>query len=521
MAASWLRDAVFYEIYPQSFRDSNGDGIGDLQGIIEKLPYVKSLGCNAIWMNPCFDSPFKDGGYDVRDYKKVAERYGTNEDLVRLFAEAHKLGIKILLDLVPGHTSEEHAWFTESKKAEKTEYDGRYIWTNSAFENAFPLPYIAGESDRNGCYVLNYFKCQPALNYGFYKPDKEKPWQEGIDSPNAMKTRQAMADVIRFWLDKGADGFRVDMADSLVKLDGEDKEGTQEVWKSILLPIHEDYPEAAFVSEWNRPTQALNCGFDMDFFLEWRGNGYSTMMRDFDETPDGQVITANGGYFAKHSGSDAIRFLDDYVDKYEATKDKGLYCFITCNHDMLRPTAGLTEDECRMAYAWIYTMPGAPFLYYGDELGMINRVLPTKEGSYRRTGARTPMQWHSGKNKGFSEGDAPLYLPIDGRDCAPNVADQEQDPDSILNFVKGLIALRKEYPELGNYSPFEVYSAEKGSRIFAYKRGTMLVAMNPGVDTLALKLDGDYEAVYTIGAPAVEGEKLVLGEQSFAVLKRK
>ena len=518
MAASWLKHAVFYEIYPQTFYDTNGDGIGDLQGVIEKLPYVKSLGCNAIWMNPCFDSPFKDGGYDVRDYKKVAPRYGTNEDLVRLFDEAHKLGIRILLDLVPGHTSEENAWFVESRKPEQNEYSHRYIWTKSTFEGAAGLPFIAGEYDRNGCYVLNYFKCQPALNYGFYQP--KESWQMRINDPAPMQTRQAMADVIRFWLDKGADGFRVDMADSLVKFDGPNKEGTQEVWRSILMPIHEEYPEAAFVSEWNKPTQALNCGFDMDFFLEWRGNGYSTMMRDFDETPDGEVITANGGYFAKHSGSDALRFLNDYVDKYEETKDKGLYCFITCNHDMLRPTAGLTEDECRMAYAWIYTMPGAPFLYFGDELGMIHRVLPTKEGSYRRTGARAPMQWHSGKNKGFSDGDAPLYLPVDERECAPNVADQEADPNSMLNFVKGLIALRNQYPELGNYSPFAVYSAEPGSRIFAYKRDTMLVAMNPGTETLELGLDAAYEAVYTIGTPVVEGGKVKLPEQSFAVLKR-
>ena len=170
MAASWLKDAVFYEIYPQTFRDSNSDGIGDFQGIIEKLPYVKSLGCNAIWMNPCFDSPFKDGGYDVRDYKKVAPRYGTEEDLIRLFEEAHKLGIKILLDLVPGHTSEENAWFVESRKPQNNEFSSRYIWTRSTFEGAQGLPFIAGEYDRNGCYVLNYFKCQPALNYGFYEP---------------------------------------------------------------------------------------------------------------------------------------------------------------------------------------------------------------------------------------------------------------------------------------------------------------------------------------------------------------
>ena len=124
MSASWLRDAVFYEIYPQSFRDSNGDGIGDLPGIAEKLPYVKSLGCNALWINPCFDSPFKDAGYDVRDYKKIAPRYGTNEDMAQLCRRAHALGIRVLLDLVPGHTSEEHEWFRKSGEAEPNEYSG-------------------------------------------------------------------------------------------------------------------------------------------------------------------------------------------------------------------------------------------------------------------------------------------------------------------------------------------------------------------------------------------------------------
>ena len=517
MAASWLKDAVFYEIYPQSFYDTNGDGIGDLPGVIEKLPYVKSLGCNAIWLNPCFDSPFKDGGYDVRNYKLVAERYGTNDDLVRLFDEAHKLGIKILLDLVPGHTSEEHAWFQESKLIEANDYSHRYIWTKSVFEGAQPLPFIAGEAERNGCYVLNYFKCQPALNYGFYNPTEA--WQEGVDGPNATATRNAMADAIRFWLEKGADGFRVDMADSLVKLDGPNKEGTQHVWQEIFKQIRADFPEAAFVSEWNKPGQALRAGFDMDFYLEWRGNGYSTMMRDFDETPDGQVISANGGYFAKDSGSDVSRFLADYLPQYEDTKDLGLWCLITCNHDMLRPTAGLTEAECRLAYAWIYTMPGAPFLYFGDELALRQRLLKTKEGSYRRTGARAPMQWNSGKNKGFSTTDGALYLPVDEDPDAPNVQAQENDPDSMLNFVRGLIALRKANPDLGNYSPFQVYSAEKGSRVFAYKRGELLVAMNPGAESQELWLDGDYEAIYRLGESLVEGDRLVLNEQSFVVLK--
>ena len=146
----WLKDAVFYEIYPQSFYDSNGDGIGDIPGIIEKLDYIRSLGCNALWINPCFDSPFKDAGYDVRDYKKVAPRYGTNEDLVRLFGTAHEKGIRVLLDLVPGHTSEEHEWFRQSSQAEPNEYSDRFIWTNSCFTPGDGMPFIGGETERNG-----------------------------------------------------------------------------------------------------------------------------------------------------------------------------------------------------------------------------------------------------------------------------------------------------------------------------------------------------------------------------------
>ena len=160
----WLNDAVFYQIYPQSFKDSNQDGIGDINGIIDKLDYIKDLGCNALWINPCFESPFKDGGYDVKDYKKIAPRYGSNTDLYRLFGEAHNREMHVLLDLVPGHTSEEHPWFKESRKAETNPFSNRYIWTDSCFHGPDDMPFVAGESQRDGCYILNFFKCQPALN---------------------------------------------------------------------------------------------------------------------------------------------------------------------------------------------------------------------------------------------------------------------------------------------------------------------------------------------------------------------
>lgn len=521
MAAAWLKDAIFYEIYPQSFYDSNGDGIGDIQGIITKLDYVKELGCNALWINPCFDSPFKDAGYDVRDYKQVAPRYGTNEDLQELFRVAHEKGIRVLLDLVPGHTSEEHPWFQESKKAEENAYTGRYIWTDTAFTRGDGMPFIGGEAPRNGTYIINFFKSQPALNYG-YREIHEPSWQMPIDAPQALATREAMKDIMRFWLDKGCDGFRVDMADSLVKNDGTEKLATMEVWKDIAGAIHAEYPEAALVSEWNRPEQALNCGFDMDFYLDWRGNGYSALLRDYDIPKYGETFGENNSYFCADSDRDMSRFLEDYLHQYEATKDRGLWCFITGNHDTIRVAPLLDERERKLAFAFLLTMPGAPFIYYGDEIGMRYCWVPTKEGGYQRTGSRTPMQWSREKNLGFSAADAELlYLPVDPLEDAPTVEAQERDTESFLQHVKGLLALRKQYADLGNYSSFAVYSAQKGSRLFAYKRGELLLAVNPGRESLELKLDGEYKILYTIGSPKIEGDVLIMNAQSFAVLGAK
>ena len=520
MAATWLKDAVFYEIYPQSFCDSNGDGIGDIRGMISKLDYVKSLGCNALWINPLYDSPFKDAGYDVRDHKKIAPRYGTTEDMVAFFEAAHDKGIKVLMDLVPGHTSEEHPWFRASSlENPDPQYADRYIWTENAFCRGDGMPFIGGETPRDATYIINFFKCQPALNYGYSKIN-EPGWQQPIDAPAPMATREAMKDIMRYWLDKGCDGFRVDMADSLVKNDGDSKLGTMEVWKDIAGAIHAEYPEAALVSEWNNPEAALNCGFDMDFYLDWYGNGYSRLLRYYKLDKKGN-ITEDESYFKADAKSDILGFLREYQSKYEKTADKGLWCLITGNHDCKRTSFNLSDKERKLAYAFLLTMPGAPFIYYGDEIGMAYRWLPTKEGGYHRTGSRTPMQWNAGKNMGFSDAQPDqLYLSVDPAADAPNVEAQEQKPDSMLNHVRGLIALRHNNPDLQNYSAFEVYSAEEGSRLFAYKRGEMLLAVNPGRETLELELDGDYETVYTFGEPAVSGKKLTMGAQSFVVLKK-
>ena len=396
----WLKDAVFYEIYPQSFYDTNGDGIGDIPGITAKLDYIRDLGCNALWINPCFDSPFKDAGYDVRDYKKVAPRYGTNEDLAALFAAAHARNMHVLLDLVPGHTSEEHPWFVASSQVEKNEYSGRYIWTDHCFASADGMPFIGGETPRSGTYVLNFFKCQPALNYGYGKI--HEPWQKPTDHPDCRATIEAMKDVMRFWLGLGCDGFRVDMAASLVKNDTRHKKYTCAIWREIADMLDREYPQAAMISEWNAPRLALKNGFDMDFMLNGTHNGYDWLMRCYDGTMDSRPHNIGKAYFCRDSGTGIDKFLDDWLPSYKATRKDGLYCLLTCNHDTIRPAVGLTTDELRIAYAMLFTMPGAPFLYYGDEIGMRYLTLPTKEGGYFRTGSRTPMQWAPGENLGFT-----------------------------------------------------------------------------------------------------------------------
>ena len=510
----WLNDAVFYEIYPQSFYDSNGDGIGDLNGITEKLDYIRSLGCNSLWINPCFDSPFKDAGYDVRDYYRVAPRYGTNGDLYRLFEKAHAKGFHVLLDLVPGHTSEEHPWFLESSKAEPNEYSGRYIWTDFWIRGVRNYPYIAGETPRNGTYMLNFFKCQPALNYGWRDPVES--WQCGVDDPDALATRKALWDIIRFWLDHGCDGFRVDMADSLVKEDDQNKSCTAKIWREIREILDRDYPEAVLVSEWCNPVQALgSAGFHADFYLDHWGNGYHSLLR---QTDDG----ADRSYFKKDADSDIFRFLNDYLPQYEATKDVGSISFFTCNHDTPRLAPRLSERELQLAYATLFTLPGVPFLYYGDEIGMRYLTdLPSKEGGYTRTGSRTPMQWDHSRNMGFSSApEEKLYLPTDPAPDAPCVADAE-GKEGLYETVRAILAIRHANPDLMANAPFSVLYARPGDPLFVFRRGNRILAVNPSGMQRSADIPGLAETVspaFTIGEASYKGCRLILSPQSFVLL---
>lgn len=530
---SWLKKAVFYEIYPQSFCDSNADGIGDFDGIISKLDYIKDLGCNALWINPCFDSPFRDAGYDVRDYKKAASRYGTNEDLVRLFEEAHARGIRVLLDLVPGHTSEEHEWFRKSMEAKENEYWDRYIWTDFCFRGPgnCGFPYVGGEADRNGTYLLNFFKCQPALNYGWLNPDES--WKSGCDSEAAVATREAMKDVMRFWMDQGCDGFRVDMAASLVKGDDEKKTGTSRIWRNIREMLDREYPECALISEWSNPGVSLRAGFHADFLLNHEKEAYSTLVRDYQNHASKNVLSdpyfagfgdrkpeyEDHSFFKMDAGGDIRRFMDDYMKLYENTRKCGYISMITCNHDTVRPSFNLTQDELKLFYAFLFTMPGVPFLYYGDEIGMRYLSLPTKEGGYFRTGSRTPMQWNAGDNLGFSQADRQdLYLPVDPAWDAPTVESQMRDPDSLLNTVRSLLKLRAEHADLQADPNLEILYIGQKDLPFVYRRGKRILAVNPSGSVAYANIGApDRDLLWSIGTGTLKDGTITLGAQSFVV----
>ncbi|MDR2246139.1 MAG: hypothetical protein LBE17_05635 [Treponema sp.] len=520
----WLDHAVFYEIYPQSFYDANGDGIGDLEGVIQKLGYIKSLGCNALWLNPCFDSPFKDAGYDVRDYKKVAPRYGTNGDLKRLFSTAHEKGIKTLLDLVPGHTSEEHEWFRESAKAHPArEYRNRYIWTDHPFKRAEGLGFIGGETERPATYVINFFKAQPALNFGFYKPDET--WQLPMDHPDGIATREAIKDVMRFWLDAGCDGFRVDMAGSLVKRDDSNRNGTQALWRNIRAMLDKEYPEAAIVAEWSYPKQSIPGGFHADFFLDFSDNsgGYRSLLRDYTIDEDNRITSGDASFFKKTGNHDIRRFLGEYLDHYGITKDNGYISLVTGNHDTVRGRYNLEPDELVLAYAFIFTMPGVPFLYYGDEIGMRYLNIPTKEGGYFRTGSRTPMQWNRCANLGFSTAAADkLYLPVDPAPDAPAVEQAEKDPASMLHKVRALLKLRGENPDLQGRANLEIVHGDDGKLPFMYKRGSFVLAVNPGEEEVIVPASFDvpkpfFSIEQSPGGCSMTGGTCRMDKQSFSI----
>jgi alpha-glucosidase len=482
---TWLNDAVLYQIYPQSFADSDGDGIGDLRGIAEHLDYLAWLGVTAVWLNPCFVSPMRDAGYDIADYLTIAPRYGDSHDLAELAGQARARGIRLLLDLVPGHTSDTHPWFVASAHDEG---DHRYIWAGPCLDGRLPDRFVRSPGSRPGGYLPNFFDFQPALNFGYARQKADEPWRQDVTADGPQANRAALRTIIDHWLRLGVSGFRVDMASSLVKDDPGYTE-TARLWREVRAWLDRAHPDAVLLSEWGDPAVAVPAGFHADFFLHFGGPANGRPLRSLwssgTSTERPEWATEPPCYFDAGGRGNAGPFLAAYHDALAAIGEPGHIALPTANHDFARLCTGpRTPEQLPPAFAFVLTFPTLPAIYYGDEIGMRHLPgLPDTEGSvmrsgYNRAGTRTPMQWDSSPNAGFSAAPATsLYLPVDPDPQRPTVAGQRADQDSLLHLVRDLIALRRAHPELGPGGSLEIVS---DAYPLAYLRsGRFLVVINP------------------------------------------
>ena len=491
-APTWLSDAVLYQIYPQSFADSNGDGIGDLGGIAENLDYLAWLGVTAVWLNPCFVSPMRDAGYDVADYMNVDPRYGDNDDLAKLVDGARARGIRLLLDLVAGHTADTHPWFVASAHDPS---DHRYIWADPG--DGLPSGFVPSPGTRPGGYLPNFFDSQPALNFGYGRQRPGEPWRQSVDAEGPRANRAALRAIMDHWLGLGVSGFRVDMAYSLVKDDPGLVE-TARLWREMGAWLDRVQPDAALLSEWGDPAVAVPAGFDADFFLHFGGPANGRPMRSLWSTRTGtsrEEWGTDSCYFDAGGQGSAATFLDAYKEALAAIGEPGHIALPTANHDFARlHTEPRTAEQLPPAFAFQLTFPALPAIYYGDEIGMrFVPGLPDKEGSvlapgYNRAGSRTPMQWDSSPNAGFSTAPPEdLYLPIDPDPGRPTVAQQRAGENSLLHTVKALLALRRANPELGPDGSLQILH---DGYPLAYLRGErFLVIVNPSGSARVLSHD--------------------------------
>ena len=451
----WLGKAVFYQIYPSSFQDNDGNGIGDIKGVQSRLDYIQSIGVNTIWFNPLFKSAFQDGGYDVIDYYQVDPRFGTNTELVEFTNEVHKRGMHIVLDLVAGHSSDQSEWFKQSKEADANQqFSDYYIWAPVKPADLTPQEasrWVEANAPRAKYYIKNFYDCQPALNYGYANPNPNHPWEQPVNAPGPQAVRRELQNIITFWMEKGIDGFRVDMAASLIKNDP-DKSATIALWKYLTAWFDEKFPEGVLIAEWFNPTQSIEGGFDIDFYLS--GNLFSARGRG-SQTP-ARV------YFSKAGEGDFAGWYNIYKGHYEHTLGKGYVSVPTGNHDNPRIATSERNDpqQLKVAMTFFLTLPGVPFIYYGDEIGLkFIPNLPAVEGSNVRSGERTPMQWDDSQNAGFSSAPKEkIYIPQDPDPKRPTVANQDKDPNSLLNFVRALIKFRSSSDALGNDGEFKMVS---------------------------------------------------------------
>jgi alpha-glucosidase len=484
----WWQRGLIYQIYPRSFMDSNGDGIGDLPGILSRLDYPTSLGADAIWLSPIYPSPMRDFGYDVSDYTDVHPIFGTLGDFDRLVDETHRRGLKLILDYVPNHTSDQHPWFIESRTSRQSAKRDWYIWHDPGADGGPPnnwLSHFGGsgwelDSNTGQYYFHSFLVSQPDLN-----------WRN-------PRVRAAMHDVLRFWLTRGVDGFRVDVLWLLIKDDrfrdnppnpawregghpnsrflmvySADRPEVQEVVAG-LRSVVDEFEDRVLIGEIYLPIQRLVAYYGIDL--------------------KGANLPFN---FQLLESPWNARGLATLIDEYEGALPAGGWPnWVLGNHDKPRIASRIGVDQARVAAMLLLTLRGTPTLYYGDELGMLNVTIPPDRVQdpfeknvpglgLGRDGCRTPMQWNGSKNAGFSNGIP--WLPIDDDYPIVNVESQSADPTSILTLYHRLIALRRAYGALayGDYEPVAMtgdllaYIRKSGGRRF-------LVALNLGNDPHAV-----------------------------------
>ncbi|HKO46671.1 MAG TPA: alpha-amylase family glycosyl hydrolase [Polyangiaceae bacterium] len=465
---AWWQKGVIYQVYPWSFQDSNADGIGDLPGIEARLDYLAWLGVDAIWISPIYPSPMADFGYDISDYRDVDPRFGTLRDFDALLAKAHALGLKVILDFVPNHTSEAHPWFIAARSSREDPHRDYYIWRDPAPDGGPPTNWLsefggpAWELDQQtGQYYYHaYLKQQPDLN--FRNPQVE----------------QELLGVLRFWLERGVDGFRVDAVHHLIK-DSEFRDNpsnpdfvpTMAPHKRLLrryttdLPeVHEaiakmrrvvnDYPNRVLIGEAYLP---------IDRLMTYYGSNLS-----------GVHLPFNFQLLQSRWEAAAIASL---ARSYEAALPAGGWPnWVLGNHDRSRIASRVGDAQARVAALLLLTLRGTPTLYYGDELGMKDLPIPAElvrdpfernvpGMGLGRDPERTPMQWTSGLNAGFSSGTP--WLPLPAEASRVNVELQQKDPTSLLAFYRKVLALRRAEPAL-SVGAYE--SLDAGASILSYER---------------------------------------------------
>jgi alpha-glucosidase len=484
----WWRDGIFYQIYPRSFQDSDGDGVGDLAGILRRLSYVKSLGVDAIWLSPIFPSPMADFGYDISDYTGIEPLFGTMADFDALLAAAHDNGLKLILDLVPNHTSDQHPWFVESRFSRDNPKRDWYIWRDPAAGGGVPnnwLSEFGGSAwqfdETTGQYYYHAFLAQqPDLNWR--NPD----------------VRAAIYDVMRFWLEKGVDGFRVDVIWHLVK-DAEFRDNPPNPHyvegrppnERILTQYSTDQPEVHdVIAEMRRVTDAYRARvligeiyLPLHRLMAYYGNDLTGAQMPFN--------------FALLSTFWSARSIEKIIEDYEKALPRGAWPnWVLGNHDRPRVASRVGAEQARVAAMLLLTLRGTPTLYYGDEIGMHQVAIAPEDVrdpfeknvpgiGVGRDGCRTPMQWDATEFAGFSA--VRPWLPLPEHYVRDNVVCLDADPRSILSLYKRLIGLRQSCPPLvaGDYHPIAaqgdllIYRREAGGR-------AAIVALNLGADPVTV-----------------------------------